>query len=96
MVIFPILIVVALFMFVYFKVFQSRADGPAESSLYNAKSNIALGVFILAFGINSYVTLQTTPAAIVALVFAALGIANLYFGFQRYKHFKPMVNKKSS
>ncbi|SDN55457.1 YtpI family protein [Alkalicoccus daliensis] len=94
MIIFPIIIVVALFLFVYFKVAQSRGKGPGDSQLNNAKANISLGVFILAFGINSYVTLQTTTAAIIALIFAALGIANLYFGLQRYKHYKPIAAKE--
>lgn len=96
MIIFPILIVVSLFLFVYFKVIQTRVKGPGERALYNAKSNLALGVFILAFGINSYITLQTTVAAVVALLFTAMGIVNLYFGFQRYKFYKPVAQKEKS
>lgn len=96
MIIFPLTIVVALFLFVYFKVAQSRGNGPGQTQLNNAKANMALGVFILAFGINSYISFQTTTAAIIALIFAVLGAANLYFGFQRYQHYKPLAKKEKN
>ncbi|WP_147803399.1 YtpI family protein [Alkalicoccus halolimnae] len=94
MIIFPILIIGSLVMFVYFKVNQARSQGPAATELYNAKSSICLGIFILAFGINSYINLQTTTAAVIALIFGVLGGANLYFGFKKHQHFKPLARSE--
>jgi drug/metabolite transporter (DMT)-like permease len=69
----------------YFKVRQSRASGPIEKRWHSSKGSIAIGVFFIAFGINSYVSLQTTVSAITTLIFVVFGAINLFFG---YKHFR--------
>ncbi|PTL39850.1 YtpI family protein [Alkalicoccus saliphilus] len=91
MVIFPVFLVASLVLFVYFKVLQLRTKGPGERELYSAKATIALSIFIITFGVNSYINLQTTTAAVVGLIFLVLGGVNLYFGIKRHQHFKPLA-----
>ncbi|WP_416151488.1 YtpI family protein [Salipaludibacillus sp. HK11] len=82
---FIFLIFASLVTFVFFKVQQSRASGPIEKRWYSSKGSIAIGVFFIAFGINSYVNLQTTVSAITTLIFVVFGAVNVFFG---YKHFR--------
>ncbi|MFC4737545.1 YtpI family protein [Bacillus daqingensis] len=94
MIIFPLVIVFSLIAFVYFKVFQSRGYGPAQRQLYGAKASISLGIFVLSFGVNAYINYQTTTAAVIGLIFTALGAANIYFGSRQHRYFSPLAKEE--
>ncbi|GEL07349.1 YtpI family protein [Salisediminibacterium halotolerans] len=87
-------IVISLVLFVYFKVNQTRSSGPAEKRSYAAKSSVAAGVFLAAFGINSFAYYLTGPAAFVLLLFVAVGGANIFLGIRNFKQLKPYVEKE--
>ncbi|SDZ54729.1 YtpI-like protein [Evansella caseinilytica] len=89
-----LLFVVSLVLYVYFKVVQARVKGPLEKGWYSAKGSIAIGIFFIAFGINAYLTLGTTIAAFVALLFVAFGLANVYFGWKQYRKLLPLARKE--
>ncbi|WP_181186281.1 YtpI family protein [Alkalicoccus urumqiensis] len=85
MIIFPIVIIFSLIAYVYFKVAESRHAEYTEREKQGAKANISLGLFIAAFGINSYVFYQTQLAAVIGLIFFVLGTANIVLGTRKYK-----------
>ena len=86
-----LLIFASLVSFVYFKVQQSRGIGPLEKRWHSAKGSIAIGIFFMSFGINSYVNLQTSVSAIITLLFVAFGVINVYFGYKHYRLVSPHV-----
>ncbi|QKS72046.1 YtpI family protein [Paenalkalicoccus suaedae] len=94
MLIFIIAIVSSLILFVYFKVQQARVQGPMEKKFYAAKGSMCFGLFMLAFGMNSYMGLGTQVALFVAIVFILMGGANIFFGWQRHKEVKPYALKE--
>lgn len=88
---FTILIVMAGAFFIYFKIKQWRAKSTLESKWQQTRGNMALGVFLVSFGFNSLYFPRSTVEIIVGIVFALLGIANIYFGYQAYKHYTPQL-----
>lgn len=89
--IFIFLIFASLVAFVYFKVQQSRGSAPVEKRLHSSKASIAIGIFFISFGINSYVNLQTSISAIITLVFVAFGAVNVFYGYKHFRLVSPHV-----
>ncbi|MBU9712935.1 YtpI family protein [Evansella tamaricis] len=92
--IFIVLIIFSLVFFVYYKVQQSRVSGPAERRWYSAKGSIAIGIFFISFGINSYLSLGTQVSAYVTVLFVGFGLVNVIFGAKHYKTFLPLARKE--
>lgn len=88
MVIFPIVVVVSIVLYIYFKVAILRTKDELTQHYLNSKSRICLGTFILFFGINQYLFYQTRIALFIAAVFAFLGILQLTHGFKTAKHYR--------
>lgn len=88
------LIFSSIVVFVYFKVQQSRGVGPMETRWHSSKASMSIGVFFIAFGVNSYVNLQSSVAAIVALLFVTFGAINIFFGYKHYKAVSPYAKKE--
>ncbi|ADU31476.1 YtpI family protein [Evansella cellulosilytica] len=88
------IIVVSLVLFVYYKVQQTKGRGPMEKYWYSSKGSIAIGIFFISFGINSYNSLGSQVAAIVALVFVIFGLVNVIFGFKQYRTFLPLAREE--
>lgn len=86
-----ILIIISLSIFVYFKIKQWRAKLPIETKWQQTRGNMALGTFLMFFGINLLYFPRGTVEIIVGIIFALLGLANIYFGYQAYKHYLPQV-----
>lgn len=89
--IFTILIVISVGFFIYFKIKQWRASSTLESKWQQTRGNIALGVFLISFSLNSLYFPRSKVEIIVGIVFGLLGIANVYFGYQAYKHYLPQL-----
>jgi len=88
------LILVSLVSFVYFKVQQSRGMSALEKRSYSSKGSIAIGIFFISFGINSYVGLQTSISAFITLIFVAFGAVNVFFGYKHYRQITPHVKNE--
>lgn len=88
MVIFPIVIVVSIVLYIYYKVAILRTKDELSQHYLNSKSRICLGTFILLFGINQYLYYQTRIALFIAAIFAFLGILQLVYGFKTAKHYR--------
>lgn len=88
MIIFPIVIVVSIVLYVYYKVAILRTKDGLSQHYLNAKSRICLGTFILFFGMNQYLFYQTKLALFIAIIFASLGILQLNRGIKEMKHYR--------
>ncbi|UJW58622.1 YtpI family protein [Bacillus sp. A116_S68] len=91
-----VLIFASLVAFVYLKVQQSREVEPLVKRSYSLKSSIAIGIFLISFGINSYMSLQSSVAAVVALIFLVVGSINVFFGWKQYRLLKNYSPKETS
>ncbi|MEB1807780.1 MAG: YtpI family protein [Bacillaceae bacterium] len=86
-----ILIVISLAFFIYFKIKFWRTTAEIEKKWQQTRANIALGSFLIFFGLNLLVFPRSTVDIIIGIIFALLGAANAYFGLQNYKHYLPQV-----
>ncbi|MEK4230323.1 YtpI family protein [Solibacillus sp. FSL H8-0538] len=84
--IFVSFIVVSLVFYFYFKTKQFRATLPIRKKWYTAKAGVALGVFIIAFGLNATIIYPTLVGYGVAAVFFILGIGMSVNHFKRARH----------
>ncbi|MBB6452099.1 putative Abi (CAAX) family protease [Salirhabdus euzebyi] len=91
MIIFPIIIVLAIVMYIYFKVKILTLKEPILMQLTNAKARIALGIFIFFFGINQYLFYETSLALFIGIVFLLIGVMQAQYGFKLYKFFRKEV-----
>lgn len=88
MFIFPILIILSLVMYVYYKVaILKNKDGLAQA-YFNAKSRICLGIFVAAFGINQYLFYQSKLSLFIGIVFLLLGTMQIIAGYKRVKFYR--------
>lgn len=88
MVIFPIIIVISLVLYVYYKVAILKSKEHLTQAYFNAKSRICLGSFIFFFGVNQYLFYQTRLSLFIGIVFLILGWLQLSTGFKEVKHYR--------
>ncbi|MCE7793356.1 YtpI family protein [Salipaludibacillus sp. CUR1] len=93
---FIFLIFASLVAFVHFKVQQGRATGPVEKRSNSSKGSIAIGIFFISFGINSYMNLQSSVSAFITLIFVIFGTINVFFGLKHYRMLKPHLSKEKA
>ena len=77
--------------FLYFKVKQWRTVAPIEKKWQQMKASMALGSFVLFFGLNLAISPRSNIDLIIGIVFILIGSANAYFGYRGYKHLLPFV-----
>ncbi|MFD2627901.1 YtpI family protein [Oceanobacillus kapialis] len=88
MFIFPIIIILSVVFYVYYKVAILKTKDRLTQVYFNARSRMCLGSFLLFFGVNQYVFYQTQLALFIGILFFAWGAYLLYFGFKEAKHYK--------
>ncbi|HEY2419788.1 MAG TPA: YtpI family protein [Neobacillus sp.] len=91
-----ILIVLSFAFYLFYKTKYIRSNRPVEKKWLAAKSNIALGMFICLFGINSLFVSQTTITYIVGAIFIIYGGAFTWVGFKKYKHYHPFAIEEAA
>ncbi|RCW66305.1 YtpI family protein [Saliterribacillus persicus] len=94
MIIFPLTIIITAIMYLYYKVMILRTKDPLLQEIQNAKARIALGLFMIFFGVNQYLFYETTLALYIALIFLLFGILQGYGGSKRWKHYKGELSKR--
>ncbi|MBB5172735.1 YtpI family protein [Texcoconibacillus texcoconensis] len=93
--IFTTVIIASLVLFAYYKIKQIRTKQPMSRQWQSTKGNIAVGVFLTAFGLDQIIYRQTTVAYIVGFSFIALGLVNLILGYRLYRYYLPLAAKES-
>jgi hypothetical protein len=89
--VFVIFIAFSLAFYAYYKIKYFRSTRPMERRWISAKSSIALGAFVLFFGINQFFIHQTTISLIIGIVFLLIGGGSAWAGLRAYKHYLPLV-----
>jgi hypothetical protein len=87
-----ILIVVSIVLYFFYKVKAFRTKRVIERNWVNTKASIALGSFLLFFGINQiFLRYDSTVALVVSIIFILLGLANVILGYKMYRHYLPLA-----
>ncbi|WP_163538148.1 YtpI family protein [Gracilibacillus sp. YIM 98692] len=94
MIIFPIIIILSIILYIYYKVMIVRGNDPLIQEIQNAKARLSLGIFISFFGINQYLFYQTQLALFICLAFFILGAIQAYGGWKRYVHYRGELLKR--
>ncbi|MGP4062573.1 YtpI family protein [Halobacillus sp. H74] len=96
MIIFPILILVSLLLYIYYKVMIIRSKDSLTQQYLNSKSKIFLGSFIFFFGINQYVFYQTKISLFIGILFIIIGISQSRLGWKASKHYQAEYQKQQA
>lgn len=80
------LIVLAIVAYLYYKTKQFRSTLPIRRKWYKAKAGVALGLFLIFFGINAIAIHQSLVSIIVAIIFFLVGAFEAYNNFKRAQH----------
>ncbi|CDO01638.1 membrane protein [Oceanobacillus picturae] len=88
MFIFPVIIILSVVFYVYYKVAILKTKDRLTQVYFNARSRMCLGSFVLFFGVNQYVYYQTQLSLFIGILFFALGGFQLYTGFKEARHYK--------
>ncbi|MDN3018239.1 YtpI family protein [Paenibacillus sp. BSR1-1] len=91
MLVFAFLIVILFAFYIFYKTKYIRSNRLVEKKWLSAKSNIALGLFVFFFGINSLFVSQSTGTYIVAAIFIIYGALFSWIGYKKYKHYLPFA-----
>lgn len=88
MFIFPIMIILSLVFYVYYKVAILKNKDGLTQAYFNAKSRVCLGSFISFFGVNQYLFYETKLALFIAIIFLVLGIMQFVHGYKQAKFYR--------
>ncbi|MCL6570158.1 MAG: YtpI family protein [Bacillus sp. (in: Bacteria)] len=91
MLVFVVLIVILFAFYLFYKTKYFRSNRLVEKKWLSAKSNIALGLLVFLFGVNSLFLSQEVLTYIVAAVFIIYGAIFSWVGFKKYKHYLPFA-----
>ncbi|WP_129727821.1 MULTISPECIES: YtpI family protein [Bacillaceae] len=86
-----VFIVVSFMFYLFYKTKYFRTHRPMEKRWLSGKSSMALGLFVLLFGLNQFFVHLSTVSIIVGVLFILIGGASAYNGFRQYKHFLPLA-----
>lgn len=86
--IFPIIIVLSIVLYVYYKVAIIKTKDRLTQAYFNAKSRICLGSFVFFFGVNQYIFYLTRLSLFIGIIFLILGAMQMYVGFKQVKHYR--------
>ncbi len=75
-------------MYIYYKVTILRTKDELVQKHTNAKARVALGTFIVSFGINQYIAYQTKLILFISIVFLLLGALQIVYGYKEAKHYR--------
>ncbi len=90
--IFVVLIVLSIMFYFFYKVKSFRTKAVIEKSWINTKANMALGSFLIFFGLNQiFIRYDSTIALIISAVFILLGLANVALGYKAYRYYLPLA-----
>ena len=86
-----VFIVVSFMFYLFYKTKYFRTHRPMEKRWLSGKSSMALGLFVMLFGLNQFFVHLSTVSIIVGVLFILIGGASAYSGFRQYKHFLPLA-----
>ncbi|RWZ59784.1 hypothetical protein EQV77_00355 [Halobacillus fulvus] len=96
MIIFPILSLLSIVLYIYYKVMIVRTPDALTKEYLNSKSKICLGAFVFLWGINQYMFYETQLSLFIGIVLLILGGYQARFGWKAAKHYRNEYQKLQS
>ncbi|TWT09374.1 hypothetical protein FQV28_04620 [Planomicrobium sp. CPCC 101079] len=90
-----LLITFSFVFYFYYKTKQFRTSLPIRKNWYAAMASMALGSFIVFFGINQLLLFHTVVTYIVAGIFIILGIGLIVYNFKAAKHYRSFLDEET-
>lgn len=84
--IFVAFIVLTFVAYFYYKTKQFRSTLPIRRKWYKAKAGVALGLFLIFFGVNAIIVNNSAVSVIIAILFFVVGGYEAYNNYKRAKH----------
>ncbi|WP_226566477.1 YtpI family protein [Bacillus stratosphericus] len=94
MLVLVVFIICSAMFYLYYKAKNVRTNRPVEKKFWSAKSSMALGCFVLLFGVNQLFLNRSSLAFVIGFIFVAVGIGSTWAGYKAYKHYLPLFLKK--
>lgn len=85
-ILFIFMIVLSFAAYFYYKTKQFHSTLPIRKKWYKARSGVALGVFIIAFGLNTCIVYPTLVGFLIAAVFIIVGFIETLTSYKRARH----------
>lgn len=97
MVIFLFLASISIVCYLYFKIRQFRTTYllPIRKKMFSSMAGVALGFFLISFGIQQFISFSYTAVYIVSAVFIALGLFLAYYHFGATKHYRKFIEEEA-
>ncbi len=97
MLIFVFLTIASLVFYFYFKMRQFRTTYllPIRKKMFASMAGVALGLFLIAFGLNQIVIFNKLVIYIVSALFIALGLYVSIFNFRAAKHYRQFIEEEA-
>lgn len=86
-----ILILLSLSFYAYFKIKYFRVKEIMHRKWISAKSSIALGLFVVFFGLNQMATDPSTVVIVIGIILLLVGGGSVWAGVRAYKFYLPRV-----
>lgn len=93
MFILPVIVIVSIVFYIYYKVAILKTKEVIMQLYYNGRARMALGTFILTSGITLYVFYQSKLSIFIALIFTLLGALQFIRGFNESRHYQKEYRK---
>ncbi|HWL12319.1 MAG TPA: YtpI family protein [Ureibacillus sp.] len=92
--IFVFFIVISFVAYFFYKTKEFRSKLPIRKKWYNAKAGMALGIFVIVFGLNTCIVYPTLVGFLIAAVFILIGVVKSYTSYKRVRHEGKFVHEE--
>ena len=79
-------IILSFVAYFYYKTKPFRSTLPKKKKWYTAKAGVAIGIFLIFFGLNATIIYPTAVGYIVAAVFILFGVGQSLNHYKRARH----------
>lgn len=86
-----VFIVASFSLYLFYRAKAFRTNRPMEKGWVDAKAKMALGSFVLLFGVNQLIIGRSSVSLIVGLLFLFIGGFYGWGGIRAYRYFTPLA-----
>ncbi|HWK24228.1 MAG TPA: YtpI family protein [Ureibacillus sp.] len=79
-------IVISFIAYFFYKTKEFRSTLPIRKKWYNAKAGLALGFFVIVFGVNTSIVYPSLVGYLIAAVFILIGLLKSFTSYKRVRH----------
>ncbi|RHW33480.1 hypothetical protein D1B33_15670 [Lysinibacillus yapensis] len=84
--IFVFFIIVTFVAYFYYKTKEFRSTLPIQKKWYKAKAGVALGIFVIVFGLNTSIVYPTLVGFLIAAAFVIIGFMKSFSSYKQVRH----------